>query len=486
MNAGTVDVAVIGAGTAGMAAWRAAHAAGKRVVLIERGAAGTTCARVGCMPSKLLLAAAHGLYDARRLAARGIAGTDGLRAESAAVMRVVRRERDRFVQSVLDELASLPRDALIYNNARFERRADTHQRLVMRDETGAERRLDAHTVVIATGARPSVPDAFRVFGEHLLTSDAVFEMRTLPRRMAVFGAGPVALELGQGLSRLGADVFMFGRDNAVGGIDDPRVRDALSQCLADEFHFDPDARIDDMSMRDGKPSIVFRTHDGQARREQFDTVLAATGRAPDLAALGLEHAGIELDDHGTPCFDAHTMQCGVSNVFIAGDCDGARPWLSDAADEGRIAGENAARYPDVERVERKTPLSLIFCDPQVALVGARYTSLDPRENVTGSVGFAAQGRSRINGKARGQLNVYAAAKDGRLLGAQMCGPDAEHLGHLLAWAVQLGLTLDDMLRLPFYHPVVEEGLRSALAHANEQCYASRGETAQTQSVCVGA
>jgi dihydrolipoamide dehydrogenase len=240
-----------------------------------------------------------------------------------------------------------------------------------------------------------------------------------------------------------------------------------------------------MSLRDGTPTIRFTSRDGRERTEQFDTVLVATGRAPALKPLQLANAGIALNDKGVPRFDETSMQCGDSSIFIAGDCDGTRPWLSDAADEGKLAGDNAARFPDVQHVKRKVPLSLVFCEPQVLIAGASYDDLDKQMTVTGCASFETQGRSRVMRQNRGLLHVYADAKTGRLRGAQACAPAAEHLGHLIAWALQLELTVDETLRLPFYHPVVEEGLRTALKDANRKCYEERAETARALPDAAG-
>ncbi len=472
-----VDVAVIGAGTSGMAAYRAARHAGKQAVLIEAGDFGTTCARVGCMPSKVLLAAANGLHDARAQAPRGIEGTHALEANSEQVMAYVRHERDHFVKGVLDEIQSFPADTIIRGRARFE-----SQRVLLVDDT---LRIETGSVVIATGAASVIPDDFKVFGDKLVTSDDIFELKTLPKRCAVFGAGPIALELGQALARLDVEVFMFGQDNKVGALADTPVRDTLIEALRQEFYLDPDAEILEKTMHDGAPLIRFTSVDGEARTESFDLVLVATGRKPALLSLQLENAGIELNDKGVPLFDEESMQCGSSSVFIAGDCDGTRPWLSDAADEGKIAGDNAACFPDVSSVKRKVPFSLVFCEPQVAIIGASYEDLDKQMTVTGTVSFKSQGRSRVMRQNQGLLHVYADSRTGKLLGAQGCGPVLEHLGHLLAWALQLELTVEEMLRLPYYHPVVEEGLRTALKEAQKKIYDERSEAAPELTTAIG-
>ncbi len=383
------------------------------------------------------------------------------------VLNYVRRERDHFVNGVMKEVTTIGDGPLLRGYARFE--SPTTLRV------GDDLRVTAQRFVIATGSAPLVPDELKVFGKRLITSDDLFELRTLPKRVAVFGAEPIALELGQALARLDIDVFMFGKGGSIGALTDPPVRDALAAALSDAFYFDPDAKFDEMSLRDSKPYLHFTAPGGKHHRETFDLVLAATGRAPNLKPLAPENTGIELNDKGVPVFDETTMQCGDSGIFIAGNCDGTRPWLHDAADGGKLAGDNAARFPDVRPVRRKVPFSIVFCEPQVAMIGASFDKLDPATTVVGEVSFESQGRSRVMRQNQGLLHVYADTKSGKLLGAQGCGPAMEHLGHLLAWALQLELTLDDMLKLPFYHPVVEEGLRSALKDADKKCYEARSE-----------
>ena len=168
-----------------------------------------------------------------------------------------------------------------------------------------------------------------------------------------------------------------------------------------------------------------------------------------------------------PVYNKYTMQCGDSAIFIGGDADDELPLLPEAADQGRIAGDNAARYPDVRPGLRRTPLGIVFTDPQIATAGASYKQLcdsHPGRFAVGQVSFENQGRSRVMLQNKGLLRVYAEFRSGRFLGAEMIGPRAEHIGHLLAWAAQAGLSVSAMLDMPFYHPVVEEGVRTALRH----------------------
>ncbi len=218
--------------------------------------------------------------------------------------------------------------------------------------------------------------------------------------------------------------------------------------------------------RDGDQVVVtYLDREGRSVTERFDYALAATGRVPNVRGLGLENAGLALDARGVPLFDARTLQCGNAPVFIAGDANNILPLLHEAADEGKAAGENAASYPQVKPLARRAPIAVVFTDPQIAMVGQRYADLAEGTFVTGEVSFEDQGRSRVMLKNRGLMHVYADKATGRFLGAEWTGPRAENIAHLLAWSYQQGLTIAQMLTMPFYHPVVEEGLRTALRDA---------------------
>jgi dihydrolipoamide dehydrogenase len=454
------DVAVIGAGTAGLAAYRAAVAAGKRALIIEGGQYGTTCARVGCMPSKLLIAAGESAHAAAHGAPFGVHLDGKVRVDGREVMDRVKRERDRFVGFVLEGVENIPAEDKLRGYARFV--SDT----VLRVDDHTE--IHARSVVIATGSSPSVPTPLRALGDRLVVNDDVFYWDDLPRSTAVFGPGVIGLELGQALARLGVRVRVFGLSGSVGGLTDPAVRQSAKKAFQGEFYLDPDARVLE-TVRDGdQVRVRYVALDNTERTEHFDYALVATGRRPNLGGLGLENTSLKLSAAGIPEFDRHTMQAGGSPIFIAGDANNDLPVLHEAADEGRIAGENAAHFPEVKPGRRRAPMAVVFSDPQIAIVGTPYNRLPDCGFVTGEVDFGNQGRSRVMLKNKGRLHVYADPATGLFLGAEMVGPSVEHLAHLLAWALQQELTVARMLEMPFYHPVVEEGLRTALRDADAQ------------------
>jgi dihydrolipoamide dehydrogenase len=469
MNKLTVDVAVIGAGTAGLAAYRAARAHGARAVLIEAGPHGTTCARVGCMPSKLLIAAAEAAHAIDEAAGFGVHIQGAKRVDGREVMDRVKRERDRFVGFVLDGVEKIPAADRVEGLARF---VDRHTL-----EVDGHTRITARAIVVATGGRPAIPPLLDAAGDRLVVNDDVFSWDTLPRSVAVFGPGVIGLELGQALARLGVRVVVLGRGGRIGPLTDPIVRDAAVQALSSEFYLDPDARVKRVTRITDGVEVEYTRLDGAVRVETFDYVLAATGRLPNVTGLGLEELGLDLDQAGVPRFDPATLRVGETNLFIAGDASNYIPLLHEAADEGRIAGENAARLPAVQPGKRRMPLAVVFTDPQIAIVGGGFAALKTGTFAVGEVSFANQGRARVMRRNRGHLRVYADRATGRFLGAEMAGPAAEHIGHLLAWAAANRMTVAAMLEMPFYHPVIEEGLRTALRDLDEKLRTPRAVAA---------
>ncbi len=463
MSTRNVQVAIIGAGTAGMSAYREVRKHTDSVALIEGGPFGTTCARVGCMPSKLLIAPAEARHQLTRLAAFGIQSDAG-KVDGRAVMRRVREERDRFVGFVLDAVDRFEDKHVVRAQAAFE---DAHTLILTPAHDGAPLgfdRLRADRIIIATGSRPNIPDSFKAAGDRLIVNDDVFDWQDLPESVAVFGAGVIGLELGQALHRLGVRVRVFGRGGHVAGISDPEVHAEAKRIFMDELTTSLDAR-DVRIERDGDAVVVHFSDPGQApRNERFDFLLAATGRTPNMESLALHTTGLVMDERGVPVFDPLTMQAGDSHVFIAGDANGERPILHEAADEGHLAGNNAISFPAVFKHTRRTPLGIMFTEPQVAFAGKLHAQLvaEGAEFAVGAVSFEDQGRSRVMLVNQGLLRVYGESGTGLLLGAEMIGPQNEHLAHLLAWAIQARMTVPQVLDMPFYHPVIEEGLRTAL------------------------
>ena len=453
-----VDIAIIGAGSAGMRAYRTVANQSDSVVLIEGGNYGTTCARVGCMPSKLLIAAAEAAHAGKHSDAFGISYGEQ-KIDGKAVMQRVRDERDRFVGFVVEDVEDWPEEHRIRGYARFI--SDNHLSISDGSEVIAKR------IIIATGSRPNIIAPFKEFGDRLIINDDIFQWRDLPESVAVFGAGVIGLELGQALHRLGVRVSLFGRGKAIGPLSDPAVIDKAYELFSNEFPFHTAAEVTGRRRTDEGVEIDYRLN-GENVTEAFDYVLAATGRIPNLDKLGLENTSLLLNDKGIPDFDVYTGQVQNSHIFIAGDVNDLLPLLHEASDEGQIAGYNALHYPELRRFKKSSPIGVVFSDPQIMMVGQTFRELE-QANIDFEIGeldWKSQGRSRVMLVNQGVLRVYGEKNTGRFLGAEMIGPRAEHLAHLLAWAHQSNLTVSEILERPFYHPVIEEGVRTALRNLN--------------------
>jgi len=456
METRTADVAIIGSGTAGLNARREVEKAGGQPLMIESGPYGTTCARVGCMPSKLLIAAAdvaHEVADAKRF---GIDVSGGWQIDGPRVLERVRSERDRFVRFVVEDTESLPAEQRLIGHARFTGPAT----LEVDDHT----RVEANAIVIATGSVPVIPPPFDSIREQVLINDDIFELEDLPQSMAVIGTGIIGLELGQALQRLGVRIVFFTPFDELGPFTDPQIKKSVHEILGTELDLQLKSEMLAAVPEANGIRLQFRDQQGNTHEDSFEKVLVAAGRRPNLAGLDIDKTGIALDERGRPNWDPRTTQVADTPIFMAGDVSGHRPLLHEASDEGRIAGANSMLYPQVAAHVRRTPLAIAFTNPQIGMVGQRHADLDPEKIEIGEVSFSNQGRARVMGRNQGRLRVYANRECCSIVGAEMFGPRVEHLAHLLAWAIQERMTVTGALQMPVYHPVIEEGLRTALRH----------------------
>jgi len=438
------DVVVIGAGTAGRNAVRAALAEGASVALVEEGRWTTLCARSGCMPSKALLASARRAHDIATADRLGIEASG--RASIPRVLERVRRLRDDLRSDARDDFPS-GGVAFFEGRARF-----VSPRTIAVD---GQRTVTGRAFVVATGGRIRIPDGFDGIDVH--THETLFDAEDLGPRVGVVGAGPIGLELGQGLAQLGAEVHLFDEQPALDPIDDPVIGRRWQERLRR-----------DLTLHLGHRPVGHRTSDGVVIEAgdasvSVDTILVAAGQGPRVDDLGLaEVFGVDLDD---PAVADETRRLEEHPVFLAGDVHG-RPILHEAAWEGSVAGANAARWPEVRRTQRPTPLQTVFTTPQIVRVGPVTSGLTWGEAELGD-----QGRMRLDDTDEGLLRIGIDA-DERVVAATFLATSAEHLGHLVAWAIETRATARELLRRPVYHPTLEEGLVTALRNARAALHRS--------------
>lgn len=489
-----VDAAVIGAGTAGHNAYRQISKVTDNVVIINEGIWSTTCTTMGCMPSKLLIAAANRAYHANHSEEFGVEGNATINGKQ--VMKRVQEERDRFASFALENVESWDDNHKIYGRAVFSESGliEAHT------ADGDIQYIQADHVIIATGSKPFVPEGWKVaLGDTMITSDTIFELPDLPKSMAVIGAGAIGLELAQAMSRLGVEVAIFNRAESVGGQKDEAINQKAIGCFSKELDLRLNSRIDKVSREEvngkGQAIINYTDAEGNSKTWQGEKVLVATGRRNTLHTLGLEHVGVQLDDKNRPLkLDKITGEIKDTNVYIVGDANAYLPLLHVSSNEGYLSGKEVAlkitgladkvsmsdaiaKDPDCsddsnilndmspdKSQTATTSMSIIFSEPQIMNVGQSLSDIKEqgRPYVIGEVSFDNQGRSRVMGINCGLLRIYACPKTELILGASMVGPDAEYIAHILATAITNEVDIDGLLASPFYHPTILEGLRTAL------------------------
>ena len=442
------DVAIIGAGTAGLSARKYVAKKTSNYAVIDNGILGTTCARVGCMPSKVLIQAANDFYRKNNFSHMGIHGVDALSVNHVEVMNHVRKLRDRFVKATMQGYEDWREKHLIQKRATF---IDAHT-LDLEGE-----KIHADKIIIATGSSPIIPESWLTFKKYLIDSNTFFELNDLPSSMAVIGLGVIGIELGQALHRLGINITAIGKKKSIAGLSDPEIIDYASHSFAQEMNI-IQGGVKSLSEHQGK----LRIHTDMLHYD-VEKALVTVGRKPNLDSLNIEKAGIQLNQKGIPKFDPHTMCIENSSIFIAGDVNAEKTLLHEAADEGAIAGYNAVAEK-ITSFKRRTFIAITFTDPNIAIVGQSHIDLTNNmiDFVEGKVSFEGQGRAIIKLKEKGLLKIYACTHTAKILGAELYAPSGEHLAHLLAWSIQNKMSVFDMLSMPFYHPVIEEGLRTAL------------------------
>ena len=454
-----VEYLIIGVGTAGLGAYSRIRRETKNLLLVQHGPFGTTCARVGCMPSKMLVTAAdlaHSIDQGRYFGINGDYEVDG----REVFARLKRDRADKFVGGVLKAVAKIPQDLIITGEARF---IGPNQILVNNEKIRAQK------IILACGSSPFIPEPLRHLEKDIETTDTIFELDSLPESIAVVGLGVIALELGQAFHRLGVRTSLFGHSGRIGPFTHPVMQEECLDVLSRELTIIPAGKFTAASKSDTGFTLQFTTDKGAKIEGEFEKVLIASGRQSNVLKMDIVNSGLELDRRGLPVYNPETMQCGNSSVYLGGDATGDLPIWHEAYAEGRIAGANALAYPETKPGDRLVPLGIYFSDPQMAMVGKSFVELDPESIVVGMAPFSRGPRHKIyNLNEGGQFAIFADPDGGRILGAEIFGRGAEHFAHYLSLAITHNLTAKDILKAPFYHPCLEEVMKEALHQVQYQ------------------
>lgn len=448
----SLRVAIIGSGGAAMAAALKAVERGAHVTLTERGTIGGTCVNIGCVPSKIMIRAAH-IAHLRR----GSPFDAGIEAASPAILR------ERLLaqqQARVDELRHAKYEGILENNpaitllrgeARFK---DDHTLIVRRAEVG-EREVAFDRCLIATGASAAVPPIPGLRDTPYWTSTEALTSQSIPPRLAVIGSSVVAVELGQAFARLGSKVTILARSTLFFR-EDPAIGEAVTAAFrAEGIEVMEHTQASNVAYADDE--FVLITGHGEVRA---DKLLVATGRTPNTRGLGLEAAGIAVNAQGAIVINKG-MRTSAPHFYAAGDCTDQPQFVYVAAAAGTRAAINMTGGEAA--LDLAAMPGVVFTDPQVATVGYSEAEAhhDGIETDSRLLTLDNVPRALANFDTRGFIKLVAEASSGRLIGVQAVAPEAGELIQTAALAIRAQMTVQELADQLFPYLTMVEGLKLA-------------------------
>jgi mercuric reductase len=447
---GGLHIAIVGSGSAAFAAAIHATEAGARVSMIEGGdVIGGTCVNTGCVPSKILLRAAHIAHLPTHHAFAGIAfkppGIDRAALVRQQQARVAELRHAKY-ESIL---ASHPGITLLRGQARLQ---DAHS-LIVALRAGGEQTVQADRILLAVGARPALPAITGLAHTPYWTSTEALLAEQAPRHLLVLGTSAVALELAQAFRRLGSAVTLLAR-GALLSRQDERLGQSLEEALqAEGMRILHPAQAHAVSHAGGE--FVLQTTAGELRG---DRLLVATGRRPNTDGLELARAGVATDRDGAILVDDH-LRTSVESVYAAGDCTQYPQLVYVAAAAGTRAARNMLGGDAA--LDLSTLPMVVFTDPQVATVGlTEAAALQQGLSVTRrSLALENVPRALANHDTRGFIQWVADTASGRLLGCQVLAAQGGEIIQTAALAIRQGMTVDELADQLFPYLTLAEGLK---------------------------
>jgi mercuric reductase len=445
-----LHIAIIGSGAAAFAAAVRAAEAGARITMIERGIIGGTCVNIGCVPSKIMIRAAHVAH---------VRAQSPFDAGIARCMPAVQRDRLLAMQQGrVDELRQAKYEDVLSRHPRMEflrgeGRFAGAQRLQVSLAGGGTREVAFDRAFVATGAAPAIPAVEGLAGTPFWTSTEALVSEALPEHLIVYGGSVVALELAQAFLRLGSSVTLIARSTLLSK-EDALIGEALQGVLAAE------------GMRILTHSVLQRVEYAAGRFKATvgdepivgDKLLIATGRTPNTRALELYVAGVRTDDRGTIVVDER-LRTSAPHIYAGGDCTTMPEYVYVAAAAGTRAAVNMTGGDAC--LDLSVVPGVVFTDPQVATVGLS-------EQQAHKAGLAVDARvlalddvprARVNFDTRGFIKIVAEAGSGRIVGVQAVAAEAGELIQSAGLAIRAGMTTASLAGELFPYLTMVEGLK---------------------------
>lgn len=460
------DVLVIGGGSAGLTASGMAASLGARTALIEASLLGGDCTWTGCVPSKALIKAARVAHEMRTAERYGLPPSDQP-IDFAKVMAQMREVRERIYQEAdSPEVIASRGVELISGSATF---LDAHTMQVHVANELEPRTISSRYIVICAGASAVVPELPDVNAEDILTNESLFNLNERPERILVLGGGPIGIEMGQTLARLGSKVTIVEKDERLLTQSEPECSAILQRALeAEGIQVLLNSTLDSATLGESGYDVQVASGD-QWQTVPCDSVLVAVGRRPNIDGLGLEKAGVEYDESGIAV--NHSCQTNVDHIYACGD-------IAKGVNFTHVA-ENMAKTA-ITRILLKIPASyeresvptVTFSDPESASLGKTVSQLQAKGERFRTIRFPFKkiDRGLIEGHEEGVILIHSSLITGRILGAHIVGPNAGEMINELAVAMKNSLTLRDISQTVHAYPTWSLGVRRAA----DQWYVQQG------------
>lgn len=453
-----LDVAVIGGGPAGyIAAIRAAQLGLKVLCVEKRGSLGGTCLNVGCIPSKALLNITHKFHEAHNHFNRwGINFVDLPKLDLTQMMA--------HKYSVVNNLTSGIEGLFKANGVHYMK-----GEAIMLEPTkiaivGGEQ-FNAKNIIIATGSEPAtLPNIQDIDEEIIVSSTGALNIKRVPEKMVVIGAGVIGLELGSVYARLGTQVIVVEYGNRICPSLDNEMGDMLKKSLVRnlEFIFKLSSEVTEIKKNNGSATVVIK--DRNNNKEEIincDRVLLAAGRKPVVPESVVKTLELSLEKGRIPLIDDKTMRV-KENVFAIGDCIRGPMLAHKAEEEGIAVAEYLAKGTPIEINYSAIP-SVVYTHPELAGVG--MTEQDVKKAkipyIKGTFPMAANSRARANDTTEGMVKILAEKDSKKLLGAWVFNDQAGEMIHELAIGVEYGASAEDVGRVCHAHPTLSEAIKEA-------------------------
>ena len=444
-----LKVAIIGTGSSAFAAAIRAVEEGATVTIIEAGTVGGTCVNVGCVPSKIMIRAAHIAHLQSQHAFPGLAQHKPVVDRKALVAQQQARVEELRHAKYESILENNPGINLMLGFARF----DDAKTLLIKHADGKETRMQPDRILIATGRSPQIPAISGLAGTPYWTSTEALVAETLPEHLIVYGGSVVALELAQAYMRLGSRVTLIARSTLLSK-DDPAIGEGLKVVLEDEgMRILTHAQINNVRFN-GK---IFEL-DTTAGNISGDRLLIATGRLPNTSGMELARAGIKTDAIGAVIVDDH-LRTSLANIYAAGDCTDAPQFVYVAAAAGTRAAVNMTGGD--AKLDLSIVPAVVFTDPQVATVGLTEAQAEKQGIITLSrtLGLENVPRALANFDTRGFIKLVTEKDSGLLLGAHILAAEGGEIIQTAALAIRNRMTVAELAGQLFPYLTMVEGLK---------------------------